>query len=513
MVVEGWQQTMKIFFGGLGTETNTFAALHTTQANFEEYGITRDGSRIGGSPLSGPLRVFRDCADTDGHELVETISAFAQPGGPTDRATYEALRDIILDDLGRAGACDVVLLMLHGAMVADGYDDCEGDLIARVRALAPNAVIGVELDPHCHLTDTMIANADLIIASREYPHVDFDERGGELYSLCVATVKGEIVPVAALIDCAMIGLYPTFDPPMAAITAMQGVVSPPLLSISIAHGFPWGDVAETGTRVLAYADQDIAAAERAVTEIAKALYDKRHALKIAYPNIAESLDRASTLSGRVVLGDFADNPGGGAPADSSFFLEAILERGLSDVAIGAFWDPATAQLCAEAGTGARLTVSLGGGYGPASGKRLTLEAEVLAVRTAHDTTTFGQRQPLGLSVWLRSAGIDILVSSVRSQVMEPDAFTGIGIDLDDKRLIVVKSGNHYRAGFAAVADHLWHVASPGPLQPNFADIAYVKRAGDFFPRVEDPWSRSGGPRMRTFGRLGRQNVAIERESQ
>jgi microcystin degradation protein MlrC len=30
---------------------------------------------------------------------------------------------------------DGVVLGLHGAMVADGYDDCEGDLIERVRGI------------------------------------------------------------------------------------------------------------------------------------------------------------------------------------------------------------------------------------------------------------------------------------------------------------------------------------------------------------------------------------------
>ena len=41
---------------------------------------------------------------------------------------------------------------------------------------------------------------------------------------------------------------------------------------------------------------------------------------------AASLNRARGLNGRTVLGDFADNPGGGAPGDSTFFLKALIDR-------------------------------------------------------------------------------------------------------------------------------------------------------------------------------------------
>ena len=49
------------------------------------------------------------------------------------RHVYEELRDTLLADLRAALPVDVVLLFMHGAMVAEGYDDCEGDMLARVR--------------------------------------------------------------------------------------------------------------------------------------------------------------------------------------------------------------------------------------------------------------------------------------------------------------------------------------------------------------------------------------------
>ncbi|MBZ0237271.1 MAG: M81 family metallopeptidase, partial [Deltaproteobacteria bacterium] len=103
---------------------------------------------------------------------------------------------------------DVVLLFMHGAMVADGYDDCEGDTLARVRAIVgPDAVIGIELDLHCHLTELMRTSADVIVTFKEYPHVDVADRARELYPLCVAARRGEIRPVMAYFDCRMVAMW------------------------------------------------------------------------------------------------------------------------------------------------------------------------------------------------------------------------------------------------------------------------------------------------------------------
>jgi microcystin degradation protein MlrC len=241
-------------------------------------------------------------------------------------------------------------------------------------------------------------------------------------------------------------------------------------------------------------------------DVAAALYQKRQALLPNYPDVEHSLDRLRQSNGQVVLGDFADNPGGGAPGDSTFILSALLERDLSDVVIGAFWDPLVAQVCAEAGVGAILEVRLGGKCGPTSGAPIDLQVEVKGVVENHSAGVFGQRQPMGRCVWLRSRGIDIAVCSIRTQVYERDAFTGLGIPLEDRRLIVVKSSNHYQAGFRADADHLWHVTSPGALRLDFAQMPYTKRDPDFFPREADPWA-FGRPEPQVF----RQN-AVHRET-
>ena len=120
---------MKIFIAGLATETNTFAPLPTGRAAFRADYARRDGTRKPPSLSNIGLKAWRDMAEADGHAVVESLSTFAQPGGITLRAVYEELRDALLEDLKAAMPVDAVLLFMHGAMVAEGYDDCEGDTL------------------------------------------------------------------------------------------------------------------------------------------------------------------------------------------------------------------------------------------------------------------------------------------------------------------------------------------------------------------------------------------------
>jgi microcystin degradation protein MlrC len=165
---------MRLFVAALGTETNSFSPIPTGLGSFEEYlwfpaGSHPDEPRF----FTAPILAARRRASSEGLIVIEGLAAFAAPAGPTTRHAWETLRDRLLAELRAALPVEVVLLSLHGAMVADGYDDCEGDLLARVRALVgPRVVVGAELDPHCHLTGSMLAASDLLVFYKEYPHTD-----------------------------------------------------------------------------------------------------------------------------------------------------------------------------------------------------------------------------------------------------------------------------------------------------------------------------------------------------
>src|SRR3546814_14459877 len=99
-------------------------------------------------------------------------------------------------------------------------------------------------------------------------------------------------------------------------------------------------VPEMGTKVLVYSDGDAAAAARLARQLADELIGVREQLMVPYRSIDEALDEALAFDGGpVVLADRPDNPGSGAPGDSTFILRRLLERGIGNVALGPLWDP------------------------------------------------------------------------------------------------------------------------------------------------------------------------------
>ena len=348
---------MRIFTTSLGTETNTFSPIATGWSAFQELGIYHYGEPLEPSFAASVMPLWLKMGAKDGHEVVHSIGAFAAPAGRTVRAVYESMRDEILRDATEKGPFDVALLSMHGAMVADGYDDCEGDLLTRLRATLGKATIGVELDLHCHMTRTMLNAADIIVTYKEYPHTDISDRGREVYRLALDAAAGRTRPKMGLYDCRMVNLYFTTAEPMCsfvdALKAREGRDG--VLSLSIAHGFPWGDVADNGTRVLAIVDGDQEKADRLAGELGQKLWKLRNEISFRGLMIDEALDRALTVkSGLVVIADTADNTGGGALGDSTFLLRRVRERGIKDVGIAPLWDPIAVQFCRDAGVDATL---------------------------------------------------------------------------------------------------------------------------------------------------------------
>ncbi len=471
---------MRVFSGGLATETNTFAPMPTGMASFKDRGYFAAGQHPDHMFFfAGPLWAARLRGKEHGWELAEGMVAGAQPSGTTTRATYEALRDELLQDLRNALPVDMVLLGLHGAMVAEGYDDCEGDLLARVRQIVgPKVVIGAELDPHNHLTAAMVENADVLVAFKEYPHTDVLERALELVDLCAAKVRGEIAPVAAVVDCNMIVTMHTSREPARGfvdrIQALEGKDG--VLSISVAHGFAWGDVPDMGTKVLVYTDGDAAKARQLAARLADELISMREALTVRYPSIDDALDEALAFQGGpVVISDGADNPGGGAASDATFILQRLVERGIRGAAIGPFWDPVAARIAVEAGEGARLHLRIGGKVSPLSGQPLDLLCTVKAVRHEHMQTGLSNTPTaMGDCALVEHEGIAILLCSIRNQAMGTDLFTGIGCDLAAKKIIVVKSSQHFHASYSKVGKHVIYAGAPGAVTLDLRTLPYQK---------------------------------------
>ena len=490
---------MRVFTAALATETNTFAPVPTGLASFKDreyFPAGQHPNHITGS--AGPLWALREVSAAKGWTVIEGMVASAQPGGTTTRHAYETLRDELLADLRAALPVDMALIGLHGAMVAEGYDDCEGDLLARVRALVgPDAVVGAEIDPHNHLSAAMVQHADVLVSFKEYPHTDVLERGRELVTLCEATAQRRIKPVAAAVDCRMVVPFHTTRQPARGlvdrIQAMEGRNG--VLSISLTHGFSLGDVPDMGTKVLVYCDgmaspaTALAQAQTLAQTLADEIISLRDQLAVRYLSIDEALDAALAFDGApVVLADRADNPGSGAPGDSTFILRRMLERGISGAAMGPMWDPVAVRTAFEAGEGARLSLRVGGKIGPASGDPLDLDCTVKVLRREHQMSGLsGSPVAVGDTAWIECAGIDIVLTSLRRQATGTDLFSGLGCELSQRKIVVVKSAQHFHASFAKVARQILYVGAPGAATPFLHTLPYRKIRRPMWP-LDPVWT-------------------------
>ena len=483
----------RVFIGGIATESNSFAAVPTVMADFEEAGIFHgDATRHPPAHFTEPLHRWRAHAEAAGHTVVEGLMACAQPGGVTTARTWAALRDRLAQDLREAGPVDLILLNLHGGMIADGEPDCEGALLQAAREIAPRAVIGCELDPHCHLTDRMVRNADLIVTYKEYPHTDISARADDLWQLAVKTLAGEVRPVAARADCHMLSVWHTTRAPMSGFVQemLAAEQRPGILSVSFCHAFALGDVPGLGSRMLAYADGDAAAAQAIASQMAERVWSIREQTRTRWLGAAEGVHQALAHRGRqpVVIADVADNPGVGAGADNTELLAELIQRHVTGALVGLMYDPMAVGLCLGVGEGAALHLRVGGKFSPRSGVPLDLRVRVLRIaRDQQQTTVGGQRMSIGNMVLIETEeGIRIALNDVRTQLFHPDAFAGIGIDPAGCPVVVVKSTQHFHAGFAPLAGAVLYVRTAGAVQFEGPVPPYRERDGDYWPCVEWP---------------------------
>jgi microcystin degradation protein MlrC len=479
---------MRIFTAALVTETNTFSPIPTGWPDFTANGICwNDSDYREETAFTECVLHVRQLGERDGHEVVLGPSAYANPAGPTLRAVYAELRDEILRQIAERGPFDAVILTLHGAMVAVGCEDCEGDLLQRARQLiGQDAFLGAMLDPHCHLSEAMVRAADIITIMKEYPHIDGKERLEELYDLCLRVKSGAVRPVSVLLDCKMSGVWPTRDEPIRSLVAriQEREGEPGMLSIAFAHGFPWGDVRDAGARLLAIGHDNLDAAESHARAVADELWALREHARIEAFDVDAALDEVTTGEGLLVLADVADNPGGGAPGDSTFLLSRALERGVTGLAAAILFDPQSLQACRKAGVGEYVDLDLGGKHGAVSGSPLGVRARVRGWSDSHWQSAAGPGGPvpLGPAAWIEMHGIHVVVSASRYQAVSPNVFTNLGIQLAGLRGVIVKSTHHFRARFASLAARMLSVNTPGALSLDFANIPYRARPDDFWPK-------------------------------
>jgi microcystin degradation protein MlrC len=488
---------VRLFLAMLSHETNTFSNVPTDRAQFEARDLRYGGEIIEtfrgtGTCLGGMIAA----AERLGATLVPSVAAAASPAGHVTRDIYEHVKQRMLVDLKAAGRLDGVLLDLHGAMVPEGVDDGEGDIIAAVRqAVGPDVPIAVTLDFHGNLGKDMIGEADLLHGYKTYPHVDMAERGAEAVERLAQVIGRRIKPTAAWRKPPLmppLGRQGTARGPMRRLYDLADEMEkdPKVISVSLFAGFPHADIPDAGLGIYVVTDDDPALAERLAGRLERVAWEHRHEFIHTALPVKDAVAKALAADGRpIVLADMADNTGGGAAGDGTEILRELLRVGARSAVVACLWDAAAVQQCVKAGVGARVTLDVGGKVDDRHGAPLSVTG---TVRTLSDGR-FIHRGPmmnglpgrLGATAVLDVDDVKVILITYRWQTLDPEMIRFVGLDPLKEKILVVKSTIHYRAAFEPIAKEIIEVDAPGLSSSNLARFDFRRIRRPIFPLDPD----------------------------
>jgi microcystin degradation protein MlrC len=485
----------KLVVASMMHETNTFSPVPTPLAAFR--------------PLAGPAAIeeYRDTntslggfltvAHAMGAELVVPIAANAHPSGYVERGAYEEMCDAIVGAV-RDG-CDAAFLALHGAMVAEHVDDGEGELLRRLRAVAPRLPIAVGLDFHAHLTAPMIEHATVVTGYRTYPHVDMAETSERAARTLVRALDGQVRPVMVWGTRPMMTSTLVHTPsrqPMKDVMdlAIAAEGKGTILNASVFGGFPHADIPHLSCSAVLVCDGRTDEGEALRDRLLDLAWERRADFLYRGAPLAGQIAHARTLGeGPIVLVDHGDNTASGGTQDVMSVIEEVGRQGLHDVVAGPICDPAAVARIVEAGTVASVTLPLGGRIDMPQinlpGKPLTLTAKVTRITDGEFVVTgpmaTGMRVRMGRTAVLDTGAMQIVVSERRSEPFDLGVFTHCGIDPRRKRYVLIKSRQHFRAGFEPIARHIVMCDGEGCTSSDLALFTYRRRPRPLYP-FEEP---------------------------
>jgi microcystin degradation protein MlrC len=483
---------MRIVTGTISHETNVLSNIVTDLAEFRKrhllYGEALFEHFTGTKTPAGGII---DGCRTHGFELIPTVFAAATPSGTITAEAFETILSDILAGIRHTPDIDAVVLHLHGAGVSEIYPDIEGKVLEDVRHMVGAIPLVATFDFHANYTDRMVKNADLLIGYDTYPHVDGYERGVEAVNLTARMLDGSLQPTKAFRQPRML---PALQAQFTGRAPMRKVVEeahrmeamPEVETITVAAGFPWSDIPEAGMSFIVTTNDD----QRLADELAQALHDMvwnlRRDFLVNPTPIREALRRVkSATTTPIVLADIGDNPGGGAPEDGTYVLQAILEEELQGGVLAVIWDPEVVTKALDAGDGQAVEVHLGGHTDTLHGAPLKVTARVKGLSDGTFTNEgpmgTGAESDMGPTAVLDIGGNDVIVTSKRLQPLDLQLYKSLGIDLETKRFIVVKSSVHYRAAHEPIAAEVIELDTPGLTSPRLAGFGFKNIRRPIFP--------------------------------
>jgi microcystin degradation protein MlrC len=470
---------MRIGVAGFLHESNSFLPVPTPYESFASTSLTRGEAMrarwVNAShELGGML-------STLGAEAVPLYATFAVPSGAIERSAFERIASELVEAVREAGPLDGLLLALHGATVAEGYPDADGEILSRM----PDLPIVATFDLHANISPRMVSRTKALIGYRSNPHLDQKERGIEAAELMREILRGQAVPVQACEHLPMLiansRQHTAGEPSAGLYRDLDEVLKwPGILTASVAMGFPHSDVEEVGAAFLATANGDTELAERAAKWMADRAWQRREEFVSSLPDAAEAVRLAGASQKLpVVLLDTGDNVGGGSAADSTILLHELRAQGIDNGLI-VLHAPDAVVKCVV-----RQEVTLTVGTPPIEIRgRVRTISDGLFVETAvrHGGWTHNDQ---GITAVVETEDRHtIVLTSRRMAPFSLEQLLSLGIHPERKRVLIVKGVVAPRAAYEPIAGEFILAGTPGATADDPRLLPYRFRRHPLYP-MED----------------------------
>ncbi len=480
---------MRIAAGEFWHETHTFSTVPTTLAHFD----LREGDGLlqSASGTRTTLGGFVDAARRHGFTLAPTLAAGATPSGMVTRDAFHQIEDRLVARFAACGPVDGLLLSLHGGMVAEGVDDAEGHLLARLRDLyGPAIPIVTTLDLHANISPLMATLADALVGYDTHPHVDIYERAVEAAEILLAILAGRIRPTAALAKPPILAVgHATYTerPPMRDLVARAHEIEsdPRVVSVTVSGGYAYADIPKAGMGFVVTTNGDRALAEAYARKLGDQAWRARDGFVVPKVPVADAVRRAvAAARGPVLLVDVGDNIGGGSPGDGTVLLQALLQAGARD-AVVVLADPQAVQQATAAGVGAEVSLTAGGKTDALHGSPVPVTGRVRLLSDGDyvhkGPYMTGQTTRMGKTCVLRCQGVTLALTERKTPPFDAQQLRSLGIEPADQKILVAKSAIAWRAAFGDLAAEVIDVDTPGLGTGDLSRFPYRNLRRPIFP--------------------------------
>lgn len=496
---------MRIGIGGIHHETNSFSTYPMTWKELDACSDVGETLRTKHMSIHKYVGGFLNKGVELGVDIVPATMSYMCPSGHITTEALEKHRERLVDMLWQAHQekpLDAIALNLHGAGVADGYDDVDGEMLRAIRERFGKEIpIGIALDLHANVTRQMMELADLVIGIKEYPHDDEYDCGKQVLELLVDMVNNNWKPFKKHVRLPWL-MVPaegvTLEGPAGLVQQAcfrQLAEEKALVDVSFFHGFPYSDIEEAGVTVTAMGKTQ-EAADRCAMAVAEFAWERRRTFPVKANSAKEAFDLALQIkveNGPVVINESSDNTGGGAPGDGTFLLREMLERNIPNSVFAGIYDPEVVRQAEAAGVGNTIDCLLGAKLDDRHGTPIELKGAY--VKTLSDGKAvnyakmhYGAIRNLGKTACLVVGNVSIVVVSIRTQPMDDAPLRVAGLRYDLMNVVAVKSSQHFKSWWKTHSSGIVPCDSPGIHCADLHVFDFKNTHTDYFPLVDAEWN-------------------------